>query len=235
MSFKRTDIHGNFVRHNAAKVGAFALAATLALGSVPVAFAATAPAASGNQSAYSVAIDADAIELGASGDSNTLAVANVFDQISEQAVTNMTAMETVVDQVNAEKKAAAKAAKKAMGKTISKTLKVANSLIGTPYVYGGSTPSGFDCSGFTMYCYAQAGVKLTHNAQAQYNETLSVSTDSMKPGDLVFFGGSTGSISHVGIYVGDGKFIHSPSTGEYVRIDKLSDRTNFVGATRPVQ
>ena len=135
-------------------------------------------------------------------------------------------------KAEAEAKAKAKAEK---ASKVDKTLKVAKNLIGTPYVYGGSTPAGFDCSGFTMYCYAKAGISLTHNAQAQYNQTKSVSTKDMKKGDLVFFGGSTGSITHVGIYVGNGKFIHSPQTGEYVRIDSLSSRSNFVGATRPVK
>lgn len=115
-----------------------------------------------------------------------------------------------------------------------KAVGTAKDYIGTPYRAGGSTPAGFDCSGFTMYVYSKMGIKLTHRAQAQYNETShKVAKSDLKAGDLVFFGSSTGSISHVGIYVGKGKFIHSPQTGEYVRIDSLSDRSNYVGAARP--
>ena len=105
---------------------------------------------------------------------------------------------------------------------------------GIPYVAGGSTPSGFDCSGFTQYVYGKVGVKLTHNSQAQYNECdKKVARDDLKKGDLVFFGDSTSSITHVGMYVGNGKYIHSPQTGDVVSIDSLAHRTNFVGAARP--
>lgn len=115
-----------------------------------------------------------------------------------------------------------------------KVIPVAKEYRGTPYVTGGSTPSGFDCSGFTQYVYGKVGVKLTHNSQAQYNECdKKVSRADLKQGDLVFFGGSTSSINHVGIYVGDGKYIHSPQTGDVVSIDDLSHRTNYVGAARP--
>lgn len=115
-----------------------------------------------------------------------------------------------------------------------KAVDVAKEYRGVPYVAGGSTPSGFDCSGFTRYVYGKLGVKLTHNSQAQYNEcSTKVARGDLQPGDLVFFGGSTSSINHVGIYVGDGKYIHSPQTGDVVSIDDLSRRTNYVGAARP--
>lgn len=105
---------------------------------------------------------------------------------------------------------------------------------GIPYVAGGSTPSGFDCSGFTQYVYGKVGVKLSHNSQAQYNECdRKVARDDLKKGDLVFFGDGTSSINHVGMYVGNGKYIHSPQTGDVVSIDSLSHRTNYVGAARP--
>lgn len=201
---------------------AAALAATMALSTSPLAFAQTASA--------NPATDYTA---------NTLTVMNVVEQAvhtaGDQATQNAEpAMETVASKVIAKQKKAAKKAKAAKANKVAKVLDTASSRKGTPYVYGGSTPSGFDCSGFTMYCYAQSGVGLTHNAQAQYNETTSVNSSDMKAGDLVFFGSSTGSITHVGIYVGDGKFIHSPQTGEYVRVDSLSSRSNFVGATRVI-
>ena len=139
--------------------------------------------------------------------------------------------EALIAQEQAEKAAAAAAAAEA-AKPANIALACAKSLQGTPYVSGGASPeTGFDCSGFTMYCYAQAGINLTHNAAAQYSEGTYVAYEDLQPGDLVFFGSSS-YISHVGMYVGDGQFIHSPQTGEYVRIDSLSSRSNYVGACR---
>lgn len=112
-----------------------------------------------------------------------------------------------------------------------KAVKTAKKYLGTPYVYGGASPSGFDCSGFTMYVYGKLGIKLPHNAQAQYSCGKHVSRSELKAGDLVFFG-SGGYIGHVGIYVGGGKFVHSPNTGDVVKVQTLSSRTNYVGATR---
>jgi len=127
----------------------------------------------------------------------------------------------------AKKKAAAKAAKG------EQAVKLAKKFQGTPYVYGASGPDAFDCSGLTSYVYGKLGIKLTHNAQAQFNECKSVSLSSIKPGDLVFFGGGTGSISHVGMYVGNDTYIHAPRPGAYVRIDSFSARADCVGACRP--
>jgi cell wall-associated NlpC family hydrolase len=97
---------------------------------------------------------------------------------------------------------------------------IAMGYLGTPYVYGGASPSGFDCSGLVMYAYAQVGVSLPHNTVAQwsYPDSVSVSRSQLQPGDLVFFYG----LGHVGIYVGGGNFIHAPHTGSVVRIDSLS-------------
>lgn len=204
---------------------AFALAASVALAGSS--FAAVPMALADEPSA--IVIDASDIELAADG--SHLDVSSVLDQISAQAQAQTqpaAAMDDVVAKV-------VKKAAKLKATKIEKVLEFAKSLKGTPYVYGGSTPSGFDCSGFTMYCYGKAGVSLSHNAQAQFYQTKSVSTKSMKPGDLVFFGWGTGSINHVGIYVGDGKYIHSPHTGASVRIESLDDRSNFVGATRPIK
>src|SRR5579884_1946527 len=89
--------------------------------------------------------------------------------------------------------------------------------LGVPYVWGGASPSGFDCSGLVMYVYAQLGISLPHYTVAQWNATLPISTSQMEPGDLVFFDG----LGHVGIYIGNGQFVDAPHTGAVVRIDSL--------------
>jgi peptidoglycan DL-endopeptidase CwlO len=107
---------------------------------------------------------------------------------------------------------------------------IAMQYLGTPYVYGGSSPSGFDCSGFIMYVYAQVGVSLPHNAAAQYGHGTPVDRSQLQPGDLVFFNG----LGHAGIYVGGGSFIHSPHTGDVVKISSMSGwyASTYVGARR---
>jgi cell wall-associated NlpC family hydrolase len=102
--------------------------------------------------------------------------------------------------------------------------------LGVPYVWGGASPSGFDCSGFTMYVYAQVGVSLPHNAAAQYGMGSPVSMGQLQAGDLVFFYG----LGHVGIYIGGGQFIHSPHTGDVVKISSISGwySATYVGARR---
>ncbi|MDX6546365.1 MAG: peptidoglycan DL-endopeptidase CwlO [Gaiellales bacterium] len=107
---------------------------------------------------------------------------------------------------------------------------VAMQYLGVPYVWGGASPSGFDCSGLTMYVWGQLGVSLPHNAAAQYGYGSPVPRDALEPGDLVFFDG----LGHVGIYVGSNAFIHAPHTGDVVRISSMSGwySDNYVGARR---
>ena len=107
---------------------------------------------------------------------------------------------------------------------------IAMQYLGTPYVYGGASPGGFDCSGFVMYVFNQIGVSLPHNAAAQYGYGMPVSRDQLQPGDLVFFNG----LGHVGIYIGGGQMIHSPHTGDVVKISSLSGwySSTYVGARR---
>jgi peptidoglycan DL-endopeptidase CwlO len=108
---------------------------------------------------------------------------------------------------------------------------IAMQYLGVPYVWAGSSPSGFDCSGFVMYVYAQIGVSLPHNAAMQYGYGTYVPKDQLQPGDLVFFNG----LGHNGIYIGGGQFIHAPHTGDVVKISSLSDSwyaSTWYGAKR---
>jgi len=108
---------------------------------------------------------------------------------------------------------------------------IAMRYLGVPYVWGGASPSGFDCSGFVMYVYSQVGVSLPHYTVAQWNAGVPVSRADLEPGDLVFFDG----LGHVGIYVGGGEFIHSPQTGDVVKISSLDEgwyAANYDGARR---
>jgi cell wall-associated NlpC family hydrolase len=102
----------------------------------------------------------------------------------------------------------------------AKVMRTGNSLKGTPYRYGGSTPRGFDCSGFTMYVYRKAGVKLTHSATAQMRKARTISKKSVRKGDLVFFRSGSRAY-HVGIYAGKGRVLHSPRPGTSVKVQKI--------------
>lgn len=109
---------------------------------------------------------------------------------------------------------------------------IAMRYLGTPYRWGGASPdTGFDCSGFILYVYAQIGVSLPHYAASQYGYGVPVAKDQLEPGDLVFFDG----LGHNGIYIGGGQFIHSPHTGDVVKISSLADpwyAATWVGARR---
>lgn len=109
--------------------------------------------------------------------------------------------------------------------TVRKGTEVVNyayKFLGKPYVYGAAGPNAFDCSGLTQYVYNKFGVGLSRTTYTQVNEGIKVSKNDLRAGDLVFFN-TGGSISHVGIYVGNGEFIHAPRTGKPVMISSLSD------------
>lgn len=111
---------------------------------------------------------------------------------------------------------------------------MAKSELGKPYVWGGDAPNdGFDCSGFSQYVYGQEGVKIPRTALQQYASLTPV--HHLQDGDLVFFRTLGRRVSHVGIYLGNGYFIHSPRTGEHIRIDNLDEpywRERYAGARR---
>lgn len=111
----------------------------------------------------------------------------------------------------------------------------ATDLLGVPYVYGGTSTSGFDCSGFTRHVMKELGVSLPRTSKSMYQEGESVEKGDLQPGDLVFFNTFGKGVSHVGIYIGEDKFIHS-QTNKGVSITDIDDKwywgSRFVGAKR---
>ena len=112
-----------------------------------------------------------------------------------------------------------------------RVVRYAKRFLGVRYVYGGTSPRvGFDCSGFVRFVYAHFGRSLPHSSYAQFGDGRRVARGSLRPGDLVFFD----SVGHVGIYVGNGRFIHAPHTGTRVTIEPLAGwySSRFSGARR---
>ncbi len=113
----------------------------------------------------------------------------------------------------------------------SSVVSIAMSYIGTPYVWGGASPGGFDCSGLVMYSFARLGVSLPHSSYAMYNYGSYVAYSDLQPGDLVFFD----ALGHVGLYIGGGEYVNAPYTGAYVRVDSLTSGwalSHYSGARR---
>ena len=110
----------------------------------------------------------------------------------------------------------------------AKIVAVARQYLGIPYVWGGASPAGFDCSGLTQFVFARCGVSLPHSAELQSMMGTVVPRAQLAPGDLVFFGSP---VHHVGIYVGNGQYLNAPQTGDVVKVSPFS-RSDFVGARR---
>lgn len=116
-----------------------------------------------------------------------------------------------------------------------KALSVARDLLGTPYRSGGTTPRGFDCSGLVQYAFGQVGRQIPRSSADQFRASALIPPNALQPGDLVFFRISQQKVSHVGIYAGQGRFIHAPSSGKGVSYANLADsywRQRLVGAGR---
>ncbi|MFD9035180.1 C40 family peptidase [Streptomyces sp. NPDC059567] len=112
-----------------------------------------------------------------------------------------------------------------------KALSVAAAKKGSPYRYGASGPTRFDCSGLTLYSFKKAGKSLPRTAQQQYNKTRHISASSRQKGDLVFFHAG-GRVYHVGIYAGNNKIWHSPKTGSWVKLDRIWSSKVYYGRVR---
>jgi cell wall-associated NlpC family hydrolase len=123
----------------------------------------------------------------------------------------------------------------------TQAVQVALAQVGTPYVWGGESTRGFDCSGLVQFSYARAGLALPRTAQQQHDATTPLPAGAEpQPGDLVFFGTGSRDVTHVGIALGDGRMVDAPHTGADVRLDEIpatvgasyGDDT-YLGATRP--
>lgn len=166
---------------------------------------------------------------------SSMSKSNTTAKAAEKSTAKNTATST--------KKAAASTAKteKSTAKSTSSNLSKGQSLvaeaekyIGTKYVYGGSSTSGFDCSGLVQYVCRKQGISVGRSSRDQINNGVSVSRSDLQPGDLVFFKRG-GTISHVGIYAGNGQMIHSPQTGKtvcYTSIESSSRKASYAGARR---
>lgn len=119
-----------------------------------------------------------------------------------------------------------------LGKKVASS---AQNLLGAPYAWGGTGPRAFDCSGFTQYVYSQNGIKVPRNTYEQYHRGKAIPTSELRPGDLVFFSTYAPGPSHIGIYVGEGEFIHALNQERGVITSKLDSnyyKERYLGARR---
>lgn len=161
--------------------------------------------------------------------------------VSRSSETKQNAQKEEKSEKKTKKSSSTSSAKKAENSAPAKASTKGGSIVaeaekylGVKYVYGGTSPSGFDCSGLVQYVLRKQGISVPRSSGAQFGSGVSVSRSELQPGDLVFFK-SGGSISHVGIYVGGGRMIHSPRTGKtvcYTSIDSVSRQKSYAGARR---
>lgn len=111
-------------------------------------------------------------------------------------------------------------------------VKGAQQFLGVPYVWGGEDPSGFDCSGLVQYVFGKLGIKTPRVTYQQFAAGKKINPSNVQPGDLVFFRMEQQGPGHVGIYVGNGKYINAPQTGDVVKISELASRSDLVGVRR---
>ena len=111
---------------------------------------------------------------------------------------------------------------RASEETASRAIAHAKEMLGKPYKYAGDTPDGFDCSGLVKYSYGRAGISMPRDTQSQRRMSVLVSMRSLRAGDLLFFDQEGKKTSHVGMYIGNGRFIHAPSSGGKVRTDSIN-------------
>ena len=122
--------------------------------------------------------------------------------------------------------------KNTLGKQIAS---LAKTQVGAPYRYGGASPRGYDCSGLVFYAHGKFGISTPRTSSAQFNSARPIKLSQLESGDVVFFRINRKKISHVGIYVGKGKFVHAPSSGKLVTTNHLNEpywKTRIVGAGR---
>lgn len=171
-------------------------------------------------------------QLNTDKDKQTKLITQAKEQQRLYAAAEQASISGALNQVSSIRKAAPSIPSRG-GSPISSNnvIAYASNYIGTPYVWGGTSPNpGFDCSGFTQYVYAHFGVSIGRTTYEQINDGVAVSRDQLQPGDLVLFG-SSGNPHHVGIYVGNGAYIHAPRTGDSIKISSL-DRGDFLVGRR---
>lgn len=126
------------------------------------------------------------------------------------------------EKTNKTKVATAKSNQKNL-KTGDEIADLAKSLLGSPYQYGGASPKGFDCSGLVFYTHGKLGIRTPRTSLQQYKSAKNISLSKLHSGDLVFFTLNKANVSHVGIYLGNGRFIHAPKSGKRVTVNNLND------------